>query len=674
MFFQWEITLFYDKIIKSDRGYVMKKLYDIGEYCAMGLLEDQSRGLFYRKALGLRRFYENCELPRYNNELLYPSGKIYSPSYLNGMAVNLDNIKKVSYEDAEKIEKAFLGYSSSVPAEHTVAGNMYTHSIPNYERILKEGLSSYITRTKKIDDADLREGLLHLISGIECYVKRCISYLKSVNADAKLIAALEKVPMHPAENIYEAVVCWNFILYLDNCDNLGCLASGLLPYYKGEDITSLLENLFDNLDKSDGYSMALGTDYNPLTLQCLKAASGKRRPMIELFVSDNTPKEIWDAALELTKSGGGQPAFYNPSVLLGGLQNKFKGISDEDIKKFCGGGCTESMIAGLSNVGSLDAGVNLLLILEGCIKSHLANSSSFAEFYDEYIRAVSAVVSHVTAEISKSQKRRAELNPLPMRTLLIDDCIEKGLDFNNGGARYKWSIINFAGIINVIDSLLVIRDLVFENKKYAPSLFIERLGDNDKAFLSELKRCHTCFGNDDPTANAFSNKLTSDIFSLLDNEKPYFGDGFLPASIQFCSQVSAGKRIGATPDGREAGAALCDSLGAVFGKDISGPTALLNSVAALDLKRALGVPILNFNVNPNFTDEILKSLILGYMKLGGIQVQITYISKQTLEAAYESPENYKNLVVRVGGYSEHFYKLSNELKQMVISRTIQDVK
>jgi formate C-acetyltransferase len=185
--------------------------------------------------------------------------------------------------------------------------------------------------------------------------------------------------------------------------------------------------------------------------------------MIELFVDQNTPNEIWEKAFESIRTSNGQPAFYNPQVLLGGLQKKFKNIRDEDIEKFCGGGCTEAMLAGLSNVGSLDAGINLLLILEKCIKTELVIAKDFDDFYTKYINAVKEVVDTVTTEIGNSQTERAKHNPLPMRTLLIDDCIDNGLDYNNGGARYKWSIINFAGMINVIDAMLVIRDYIFGN-------------------------------------------------------------------------------------------------------------------------------------------------------------------------------------------------------------------
>ena len=655
---------------------ISAKFKAIGEYAASGAYEEPDRSLFYRKALGIRRFFENCELCEYDGRYLYPcgarpQGMSITPNYMTGLNANFKTLSQKNQELSDVFAKDFYKYRSSVPSDHTVAGNMWTHSMPHYERILKEGFLSYIPRIKKIKDTDIRDGLLHIIEGIKAYINRCISYLESKNADRALVSALRKVPLHPAENIYEAIVSWNFILYLDDCDNLGCLALGLYPYFNGEDVTKILKNLYDNLDSNDGYSMALGTDYNPLTLQCLEAAKGKRRPMIELFINESTPECVWEKALEVVKSGGGQPAFYNENVLLGGLAKKFPTIKNEDLKKFCGGGCTEAMIAGYSNVGSLDAGINLLLILEDVMQQKLTTASDFEEFYSLYIDAVKAVVCNVTEEISKSQIMRAKYNPLPMRTLLIDDCIDKGTDYNNGGARYKWSIINFAGMINVIDSMLVIRDFVFYDKKISAENLLLKLKENNAEFLEEAKRHKVCVGTDNTDANEFSKRISTDIFSMLDSKKPAIGEGFIPASIQFMYQAVAGEKIGSTPDGRESGAPLCDSLAAILKKDINGPTSLLNSVTSLDLKRALGVPVLNFNINPEYNNTVLKSLILSYMSSGGIQMQLTCISAKTLMDAYENPEKHKNIIVRVGGYSEYFYRLSDELKKMIIKRTIQ---
>lgn len=645
-----------------------------GEFLCAGLFEDEKRSLFYRKSLGLKRFYENCELSEYHGELLYPSGAAKrTPYYLTDLLP--DQVGRIKDpEISRKYREEFLfDYAANVPSEHRVAGNMYTHSMPYYERILKEGLLSYIPRINRISDRDMRDGLLLLVEGIREYIERCVGYLESVKADTRLINALKKAPLYPADSIYEAVVGWNFIMYFDGCDNLGCVADGIYPYYKGEDIVPLLENLFDNLDANNGYSMSLGMTYHPVTAQCLKAIRGKRRPMTELFVGKDTPDEIWKLAFEAIRSGGGQLAFYNKEKLPRILMDKFSCLTEADARRFCGGGCTESMIAGLSNVGSLDAGINLLLILEKTIYGSLVRSDSFSVFCDAYLEEVERTVNTVTDAICLSQKQRAEHNPLPLRTLLIDDCIDKGLDYNNGGARYKWSIINFAGLINVIDSLLVIRDMVFEDKKISAGEFVRKLRDGDTDFLN-LCRNHTpCYGSGDPDVNEFAHFLSSRIFSMLDGRKPYIGESFIPASIQFMSQVDAGRLVGATPDGRACGEPLCDSLAAIFGKDRNGPTSLLESVTSIALDKACGIPVLNFNLTAKFDDNILKALILGYMELGGIQMQITCSSKEQLLDAYAHPELYGNLVVRVGGYSEYFNRLSNALKRMVIDRSIQEV-
>ena len=649
----------------------------LGEYAASGLYEEPDRSLFYRKSLGLRRFYENCELAVYRGESLYPSGVIAQkmnvvPEYLRGLTFLSKSLNEKAPILAEKLKEEFCVYHSTVPNEHTVAGNMFTHSMPNYERILKEGLLSYIPRIERISDTDVREGLLHVVRGIELYITRCVTYLKSVSADKMLIASLQRVPLYPAKTAYDAIVAWNFIMYLDNCDNLGCLGKGILPYYKGENLIPYLENLYDNLDKNNGYSMSLDSECPELTVQCLKAAHGKRRPMIELFVDESTPETVWEEALSTVKSGGGQPAFYNAGVLLGGLKKRFPSIRNEDLIRFCGGGCTESMLAGFSNVGSLDAGINLLLILDNVIKSSLSSATDFEDFYETYLTEICSVVETVKKEINNSRKERAKYNPLPMRTLLIDDCIDKGLEYNSGGARYGWSIINFAGLINVIDALLAIRTLVFEKKKYTPKEIIMLLQSNDSGFLREVIGLREGFGKDMEEVNDFSHKISERIFSMTETGELVFGEGFLSASIQFMSQVGAGKHIGATPDGRSAGAPLCDSLAAIFGKDTDGPTALLNSITSLDLKRALGVPVVNLNITQNFNENVLKALILGYMKQGGIQLQITYASREELLDAYEHPEHHGNLIVRVGGYSEYFNRLSDDLKRMVINRTIQN--
>ena len=206
---------------------IYSKFKAMGEYAAAGMYENTDRNLFYRKAVGLRRYFENCPLPAYEGKKLYPSGKIMHdtmiyPSYLNGMDIDYFNFAEKDKALAECFAGDFCRFKSTIPEEHTVGGNMWVHSIPNYERILKEGLLSYEERIKKITDDDMRDGLLELMSGIKKYHSRCIEYLKSVSACPQLITALKNVPLNPAGDIYEAVVAWNFIMYLSDLGRNRC--------------------------------------------------------------------------------------------------------------------------------------------------------------------------------------------------------------------------------------------------------------------------------------------------------------------------------------------------------------------------------------------------------------------------------------------------------------------
>ena len=223
---------------KGEGAVLEEELISLGEYAAAGLYEEPTRGLFYRKALGLRRYYEHCALPPYRGGQLYPSGATVEdmavrPYYLWGLTAESGGLAEKHPRAAALLRAEFGRYHSTVPEEHTVAGNMYTHSMPHYERVVTEGILSYKDRIRAIEDRDMREGLLHLVDGICRYVERCRAYLVSVSADAALIAALERVPLYPATTAYEALVAWNFAMYLDSCDNLGCLASGLLPLFRG---------------------------------------------------------------------------------------------------------------------------------------------------------------------------------------------------------------------------------------------------------------------------------------------------------------------------------------------------------------------------------------------------------------------------------------------------------
>lgn len=645
----------------------------LGEPYAAGLFEDEGRSPFARYSRAARRYLEACSLSPYDGGPLYPCGSKVNdpfavlPDYSYTVSVNEGLLNKKDPRALAYIREE-TGRLAGIGGPHTVGGAGYTHSIPNFERIAREGLASCEKRVLALPSGDFRDGLQDVLAGIRSFHARSLQYLRGLGACAELVSALENVPFNPARSLYEALVCRNFVYYLDFCDNPGRLDAELAEYYRGEDATAVLRAFFKNVDTNSGWSAALGPDCGPLTVQCLKAAVGLRRPSLELRVTDGTPPEVWDAAAEAVASGCGQPAFYNEALYQKAFRAKFPEIPEKDLLRFNGGGCTESMLAGVSNVGSLDAGVNAALVFSECLGRYLETAGSFERFYALFIGELRQAVDETLGEISRFQRDRAEYRPQPMRSLLIDDCIDKGKDFNAGGARYCWSVVNVAGLINVIESLLAVRELVYQTKACSPREFTELLSKEDAAFYLKLRACPH-YGADDPSADALAAQTARDVWALFDGKKPWLGGAFLPASIQFATYADAGRSVGPTPDGRLRGAPLCDSVAAIHGNDAKGPTAMLAGASRLHLNMALGTPVTNLRLNREHVRKALKPLVLGYFRSGGMQLQVTCVSKADMLDALENPHRHENLIVRIGGYSEYFNRLTPELKQSVIDRT-----
>ncbi|MEE0928948.1 MAG: pyruvate formate lyase family protein [Acutalibacteraceae bacterium] len=654
------------------RDVICDEFKKVGEFFAAGFFEEPSKSMFSRFSRAVRRYFEKCRLNGYGGEPLYPCGSKFTgmlvfPDYSFTVAVEWEKLREKCPEATDKLAEELTKFKLFTPAEHTVGGNLYTHSYPNFKRIIKEGLDGYEERVRRIETEDIREGLLDVIAGIRVYHSRILEKLKFEAPDSQLYYALLNVPFKPAKTLYEALVCLNFIYYIDGCDNIGRPDSDLIEYFRGEDVTEVLRCFFKNVDDNNGWSGALGPNYNPLTIQCLKASKGLRRPSVELRITPNMPDEVWEAAIDSIKAGGGSPSLYNEQAYQNNLIKLFPSIPKSDLLCFAGGGCTETMLAGISNVGSLDAGINLALIFEKFMREHLSEYSNFEKFYEAFIFECNITIGEVLDAVSKSQKNREQFRPNPIRTLFIDDCIERGKDFNGGGARYYWSEINLAGMINVLDSLSTINKIVFDDGKMTAEEFLQVLssGETFKNYRDIPRH-----GTNNTQSDDLARRLSQDICKAFEQKTPYLGGKFLPSSIQFITYVSAGKNVGATPDGRRAGEPLCDSIGAIHNNDDKGITALLGSAAALAQSEMAGTPVLNLKLSNETLSASLKPLVLGYFEKGGMQLQITCTNKDELLDAAEHPEKHPNLIVRVGGYSEYFGRLTDELRRTVIERTL----
>lgn len=649
------------------------RLHALGEHYAAGFCEASARSRFYRYALAQARFLETVPLPAYDGGLLYPCGVLKAPgaavqpSYSHTFQADLAALARKDEEGARVFE-AEIALFPGICGPHTVGGNLFTHSIPNYGRVAREGLAAYALRIERLPADDFQDGLRALRAGIEALHARVLAHLRAARARKELLEALSVVPFAPARSLYEALVCWNFIYYLDGCDNPGRLDADLIEYDRCEDAQPWLREFFLHVDENDGWSAALGPDYNRLTLSCLRAIRGLRRPSLELRVTRGMPEELWQAAAESLATGCGQPALYGEENYQRALAERFPEIPEADRLRFNGGGCTETMLAGISNVGSLDAGLNLPLILADSLREDLAAAKDFEDFYGRLMARTREVIAGVLDQVNAQRALRARYRPQPVRTLLIDDCLDRGRDFCDGGARWTFSVVNCAGLINVADSLLAIRYALYDERLADARALTEGLAAGDASLRALLARAPH-FGVDDEKADALAARYVNDVCDAFDQRACYPAGRFLPSSIQFVAYAQAGAQVPATPDGRAAGAPLNDSVGALQGRDVLGPTALLNSVSRLPLSRLTGTPVMNLRLAREHLCKALRPLARAFFERGGMQLQITCQSKADLLAALERPAEYGHLIVRIGGYAEYFNRLSAALKQTVLERT-----
>ena len=422
------------------------------------------------------------------------------------------------------------------------------------------------------------------------------------------------------------------------------------------------------MDVNNGWSGTLGPDYNDVTRAAIRAIKGGRCPNLQLLVRRDMPSWVWEECAVSLASSCGQPALYNCDLYKDGLRRLMPNIPECDIDRIAFGGCTETMFEGLSCVGSDDAGINTALIFSDYMRRELVNAASFEDFYNGFIGYFREVFGTVIERLNEYRRTRALYRPALVRTLLVDDCLDKLTEFNAGGARYVYSLINIAGAINVIDSLCVLRELIYEKKKYSAGELLELMDARDPEFLRSAKSCIS-YGNDNDRADEMGARLVADIVASFKGHECYPRGNFYPVANQFVTYVDAGRNIPATPDGRAAGDPLCDSLGAIHNNDHKGATALLNSVAKLDVRKIIGTPTTNIRLSREQVAVALPALVNAFVERGGMQLQVSCLSREDILDAMAHPEKHASLAVRIGGYSEYFNRLSPELKQTVLERT-----
>ena len=688
----------------------IQPLLELGEFFSAGFFSRFSDPIIVRIAEGLRSIAGHCTLPAYRGECLYPTG----PSFWNTDEVMTwhyvciggphEAVLERKQKSASPEQAAALEAIARVWREYPKAGG-YTHSIPNYDRVLAEGLNGFAERISRrragigiLTDAGaaaLYDALDIILDSAAILRRRFIENIRAFQPqDAQtdrnrtaLLDAYRRVPFELARTFHEAMVCTNFIMYLDGPDDLGRFDQFMQPFYETgiarDDALRLVRQLWKNIDDAWAWNVAIGGSdpsgaeaSNDMTLICLEAARGRRRPNLALRLRADTPEEVWRAAFDTIETGCGLPALYCEENYIRAIREAHLNLPENDLYRYAFGGCTELMVHGCSNVGSLDHDLNLPHILVETLHARLAECGSFDQLLAAYRPALAEFIRDQTAQIGSWQQCKAVFHPQPVRSLLIDDCIDSGREYAAGGARYNWSVINVMGLGNAVDSLCAVREMVYEKRELSAGRLLDLL-KNDfadaEAIRLRLARCQR-YGNGDQRADSLAREVSAFVFQEYQRYAPWRGGRFLPACLMFTTYAHFGRNVGATPDGRRAGEPIADSAGPVQGRDTCGPTAMLQSVAGIDQLHAPGTLVVNARFAPNHFQNSrsrakILDLVRSYFRMGGMQLQINVVDQETLRKAVEHPEDYGDLLIRVGGFTEYWRNLTPELRNTIVERT-----
>jgi len=274
------------------------------------------------------------------------------------------------------------------------------------------------------------------------------------------------------------------------------------------------------------------------------------------------------------------------------------------------------------------------------------------------------------------EKINAGFMPVPFLSVLIDDCIKNGKDYNAGGARYNTSYIQGVGLGSITDNLTSVLYHVFDKKDITMAELLKAMKANYRGY-DELRRKLVYetpkFGNDDEYTDRQAVTVFDCFYDAVNGRPTARGGEFRINLLPTTSHIYFGSVIGAMPDGRKAGKPVSEGISPVQGADIEGPTAVIKSVARIDHIKTGGT-LLNQKFSPDFFSteaNIVKlgNLIRAYFRMDGHHIQFNVVDAETLKDAQENPENYRDLIVRVAGYSDYFNDLGEDLQNEIISRT-----
>jgi pyruvate formate-lyase/glycerol dehydratase family glycyl radical enzyme len=541
----------------------------------------------------------------------------------------------------------------------------------------------------------------------------------------RIAETCRRVPANPARGFYEAIQSFwlIFLVVQESTASVGRFDQYMYPFYKAdleegriteEEALELLQCLrikdmhlisaplrgakrqqYTGFAKWHNFTIGGVTPdgrdaTNELTYLMLEAAERVRTPhhTLTLRVHEGTPEDLMLKALELVKTGVGMPAFIGDKSYIEWFLSR--GIPIELAREYVVAGCVEASLPGRSRQPKctffvppkvleifMNGGVDQRTGLEiGPFKVNIESFETFDDFLNAFKEYLAHFV-HLAAELINVDIACSIKYASPIDSALMVDAIKEGKSLMERRMLYEnGAAISLCGMVNVADSLAVIKKLVFEEKRVTMGQLKEALQANWEGYEELQRMCLAIpkYGNDDDYVDAIAADIFSFYAGMVPTVSTIYGGKFIPAAISITSQWAGGAITGATPDGRYAAEVLADGgSSSMRGRDTNGPTATIKSASKIDQMRFQSV-LMNMKFHPSAlqsTEDMrkLSSLIRTYFSLGGKHIQFNVVSRETLQDAQKHPENYRDLVVRVAGFSAYFIQLSKQVQGEIIART-----
>ncbi len=452
-----------------------------------------------------------------------------------------------------------------------------------------------------------------------------------------------------------------------------------------------------------GFNVAIGGQdengadaSNELSYLFLRAQEhlGLSQPNLSARLFAGSPDAFIDKCATVIGKGSGMPQIFNDEAVVPALIGK--GISESDARNYAIVGCVELTTHG-NALGWSDAAMfNLVKALEltlndgvcllsgkrmGVALGTLEDYATYEELEAAYTKQIEYFFEPMIRCCEVVERLHGEILPSAFLSSVIDDCIGKGIDVTQGGAEYNLSGIQAIQPANVADSLAALKKLVYTEKRVGRKELLEALRSDfagcEPLRLTLLNHAPK-YGNDVEWVDEIGNKWVELFARRLQDFTNIRGGIYHMGLYTVSAHVPMGANVGATPDGRKSGTALADGgMSAVYGRDISGPTALLKSVARIDSSLGSNGTLLNMKFSPDvFKNEENKSKFVSLLKLFVelkiIHVQFNVVTREELLAAQKNPEEYKSMTIRVAGYTAYFTELASDLQTEIIARTSYD--